>query len=90
MEDNQKIILVLANFKHTHMKRIIYITSILSILHTGIGWAKDFSVSEQISLHHAQIKTLANTPDDDRFQNNIAQKNKKATARRAAFFIQAC
>ena len=51
------------------MKRIIYIASILSILNTGIGWSKEFSAPEQTVLHLAQIKTLANTQDDDRFKN---------------------
>lgn len=51
------------------MKRIIYIASILSILNTGIGWSKEFSVPEQTDPHLTQIKTLANTLDDDRFKN---------------------
>ena len=45
------------------MKRIIYIASILSILNTGIGWSKEFSVPEQAVPHLTQIKALANTPD---------------------------
>lgn len=51
------------------MKRIICIAGILSMLNTGIGWSKEFFISEQTALHHIQIKPQVNEQDDDKFKN---------------------
>lgn len=51
------------------MKRIICIANILFILNTSIGWANEFSITEQTVSHHIQIKPQVNTPEDDKFKN---------------------